>query len=1117
MVAVFFNDNSSPTLTNILISGNKAYGNGGGIYNLNNSNPILTNVTVSSNTAVLNGESIFNYNFSKPKLFNCIILGNNLGIGGNSTIDESSSRNLIQTGNSVSGASFDGTSVFNTTPSEIFVNPLPIGQNDGGDYTLIYNYYTQNTGDNSRNNNSLDLAGNPRIVDNKIDLGAYELQTTAPIAHHIIYVKQSAIGNNDGSSWQDAYTDFNDAINASSYNDTIFVASGTYQPASGQYFTMKSGVKIFGGFAGTETQFNQRNWSANITTLKGNGNSVIRNDNNKLAPNAIIDGFVITNGNYIGNGGGIYNKNVSPTFSNLIISNNQSTSGGGMFNENAAPLLSNILISGNSVTYDAGGIYNLNNASPTLINVTISGNSALYNGGSVYNINSSSPKLFNCIILGNTSAFGNSNSNIDASSKKNLIQTGDSTSGASFDGIPVANTTPSEVFTNPLSPGLSSGGDYTLKYNFYTQNTGDNSRNNNTTDLAGNTRIFDNKIDLGAYERQNYAPTPNIIYVKQNAIGNNDGSSWTNAYTNFQTAIDSANLGEQIWVAADIYQPDSSIFYHLKEGVMIYGGFDGTETQFDQRNWATNITTLNGNWNSVIRNDNNGLTTNTVLDGFVITGANSNDNGGGIFNKFASPTFANLIINNNYGTHGGGIFNENSSPTLSNILISGNKAYGNGGGIYNLNNSSPKLINVTISGNTAVLNGASVFNYNSSKPILYNCIIHGNNLGLGGNSSIDASSSKNLVQIGNSTSKAKLDGITMDNSYPNEVFSNPQTPDQSELGDYSLLCFPANPAINNGNNNYNSDSLDLAGEKRKFGMIDLGAYELHSTPIKANDATLITCESSLGSDLNIIDLTQAEQDINNSTGLTFGYYIDVNHTSLISQPDSFYATNGDMVFVKVFDGICLDFAVINLEVKKMSAGIDSQITCNYFTWIDGNTYTSSNNTATYTMAGGASNGCDSVITLNLTIIPFDISVSQSDNILTANQDSATYQWVDCEDNFSPIIGETNKTFIASKNGEYAVIITNSLCSKLSDCYSVTNIGVDFIKSSRINIYPNPVQNKLYVESNFSSEIFIYNTLGTIVHTQKVNFGTNAIDVRGLSSGVYLIKTSSGVISKFVKE
>ncbi|MEZ4916409.1 MAG: hypothetical protein R2836_05430 [Chitinophagales bacterium] len=65
---------------------------------------------------------------------------------------------------------------------------------------------------------------------------------------------------------------------------------------------------------------------------------------------------------------------------------------------------------------------------------------------------------------------------------------------------------------------------------------------------------------------------------------------------------------------------------------------------------------------------------------------------------------------------------------------------------------------------------------------------------------------------------------------------------------------------------------------------------------------------------------------------------------------------------------CDSIVTLNLTINNPTNGTDVQSACNSFTWIDGNTYTSNNNTATHTITGGAANGCDSVVTLNLTIM-----------------------------------------------------------------------------------------------------------------------------------------------------
>lgn len=89
------------------------------------------------------------------------------------------------------------------------------------------------------------------------------------------------------------------------------------------------------------------------------------------------------------------------------------------------------------------------------------------------------------------------------------------------------------------------------------------------------------------------------VFVNLNASGNNDGSSWEHAYTDLQVAFDNANEGDQIWIAAGVYKPQLSTiaednWFEVTKGLEIYGGFDGTETMLDQRDWQSNATVLSG-------------------------------------------------------------------------------------------------------------------------------------------------------------------------------------------------------------------------------------------------------------------------------------------------------------------------------------------------------------------------------------------------------------------------------------------------------------------------------------------------------------------------------------------
>lgn len=82
-----------------------------------------------------------------------------------------------------------------------------------------------------------------------------------------------------------------------------------------------------------------------------------------------------------------------------------------------------------------------------------------------------------------------------------------------------------------------------------------------------------------------------VIYVDARATGAGNGASWADAFTKVQPALNAAQSGDQVWVAAGRYVENIT----LKNGVALYGGFAGTETELGQRNWVVNETILDGN------------------------------------------------------------------------------------------------------------------------------------------------------------------------------------------------------------------------------------------------------------------------------------------------------------------------------------------------------------------------------------------------------------------------------------------------------------------------------------------------------------------------------------------
>lgn len=203
---------------------------------------------------------------------------------------------------------------------------------------------------------------------------------------------------------------------------------------------------------------------------------------------------------------------------------------------------------------------------------------------------------------------------------------------------------------------------------------------------------------------------------------------------------------------------------------------------------------------------------------------------------------------------------------------------------------------------------------------------------------------------------------------------------------------------------------------------------------------------------------------------------------------------------------------LDLTIYTSVNSLDVITACNSYTWIDGNTYTSSNNTATYTYPGGAQNGCDSIVILDLTIETVNIGVTVNGNTLTADVSGASYQWLDCDNNNAIIPGETNQSFTPSINGNYAVEITENNCTEISACYSIvmTRI-VENQAFEGLRIYPNPTSSRINIDLGQSMQevhLQVMNSLGQLIHEQfEASSDFLNIELEG-ANGIYLIKLRS---------
>jgi len=327
--------------------------------------------------------------------------------------------------------------------------------------------------------------------------------------------------------------------------------------------------------------------------------------------------------------------------------------------------------------------------------------------------------------------------------------------------------------------------------------------------------------------------------VKQSASGSNDGTSWENAYTDLQQALDKISSGE-IWVAAGTYSPGSAPenTFQLKNSVKLYGGFGGTETDLSERKLGTNSTILSGKDinNSVVTGS--GTSSTAVLDGFVITRGSGGFQGGGMLNMGGSPTVSNCAFIANsvseFMCFGAGVYST-GSPIFTNCTFSGNSASGNiskGGGICN-EGGTLTLTNCTFNNNSA-FEGAGIY-VTSGTVKIKNTIIAD---GCTNESGTVTSSGYNLVTSGCEGSFSQTGDITG---------KDPLLDALDTKGFHPLKS--GSPAIDAGTCT-DAPETDQRGVARPQGVTcDIGAYEY-----------------STGADQPVLSVTPASQNVPASGG-----------------------------------------------------------------------------------------------------------------------------------------------------------------------------------------------------------------------------------------------------------
>ena len=156
----------------------------------------------------------------------------------------------------------------------------------------------------------------------------------------------------------------------------------------------------------------------------------------------------------------------------------------------------------------------------------------------------------------------------------------------------------------------------------------------------------------------------------------------------------------------------------------------------------------------------------------------------------------------------------------------------------------------------------------------------------------------------------------------------------------------------------------------------------------------------------------------------------------------------------------------------------------------------------------AQNGCDSIVTTNLTVNDLSTEiVSNGLQLSASNQPSnAQYQWVNCNQNYIEIIGATNPTYSAIANGSYAVVVEQNGCSDTSACFEVTTVGIEKTGNSFFQIFPNPASNEVFIQADvLLGKVEILDLAGRIILSATSIANQLTINTTEISSGFYWIK------------
>ncbi|MFK7834080.1 MAG: M28 family peptidase [Winogradskyella sp.] len=143
------------------------------------------------------------------------------------------------------------------------------------------------------------------------------------------------------------------------------------------------------------------------------------------------------------------------------------------------------------------------------------------------------------------------------------------------------------------------------------------------------------------------------------------------------------------------------------------------------------------------------------------------------------------------------------------------------------------------------------------------------------------------------------------------------------------------------------------------------------------------------------------------------------------------------------------------------------------------------------------------------LVALDNMVTQTDTSLMANETAANYQWYNCDTEIE-ISGATNQTFVPTTTGNYAVELTNGLCTERSSCINFSVLSASEFSEDELHLYPNPMASVLKIDNrtNENLSITIHTISGKTINKFQSEKSYVEVDFKKYASGIYFITIAS---------